>query len=71
MSLSTKKLTVKVGQSKKLKLKNNKKKGTTKTLGQGKVLTLYYNNKNAEEVRKQIQDSDLPVHVIVKDKDNG
>lgn len=40
MSLSTKKLTVKVGQSKKLKLKNNKKKVTWKVISGKKNITL-------------------------------
>ena len=40
VSLSTKKLTVKVGQSKKLKLKNNKKKATWKVLSGKKNITL-------------------------------
>ena len=134
MSLS-KKLMVKVGQSKKLKLKNNKKKVTWKVVSGKKnitlksrkktgvtvkgrkkgtakvqakigkkkytckvtvkakakakpkatptpkptptatptkkpgqdILTLYYNNKNAEEVKKQIRNSKVPVHVIVED----
>ncbi len=125
-ALSTKKLTVRVGQSKKLKLKNNKKKvkwtvtsgkknitlkskkkkgvtvvgrkkGTAKvqakvgkkkytckvtvkakatpqptptppkTSEQDKVLTLYYNGKNAGQVKEQISDSRKPVHLIVND----
>lgn len=34
---------------------------------QGGELTLYYNDGNAEQVKKQIQDSTIPVHVIVED----
>lgn len=38
----------------------------TKVPGQDEVQTLYYNDGNAEEVRKQIKDSDVPVYVIVE-----
>lgn len=33
----------------------------------GEILTLYYNDGNAEQVREQLLDSDVPVHVIVED----
>lgn len=33
----------------------------------GEILTLYYNDGNAEQVREQLLDSDVPVHVFVED----